>query len=98
MHIMISEKVNNAQTRIEAFGDKNIDPSNYIINVHVYNNDTDDDFTESMSYTFPSYCNPFDVMYSVLDAMAENMNAKNAPYDAYWSCRKLAISLNGMRK
>lgn len=95
MHIVMSEKVENAQTRIEAYENKSIDAGNYVVSVYVRSND-EDDFTESMSFTFPSSCNPFDMMYSVLDAMADNMNVKNAPYNAYWSCRKLAMCLYSM--
>lgn len=98
MHIMMSEKVDNAQTRIEAYGNENIDDSNYVISVYVRCRANDgNDFTESMSFTFPISCNPFDMMYSVLDAMADNLNNKNAPYNAYWSCRKLAISIYRIR-
>ena len=99
MHIVMSEKVENAQTRIEAYGNENIDDCNYVIAIYVRcrADDDTDDFTESMSFSFPISCNPFDMMYSVLDAMADNLNVKNVPYNAYWSCRKLAISLYRMR-
>lgn len=96
MLVMMEETVNDARTRIQTYGDSSTDNKNYIIDIYVRSNDSAD-FTETMHFTFPATCNPFDMMYSVLDAMADNLNNKNAPYDAYWSCRKLAISLYRMR-